>query len=267
MISMYFFMFLTSFSAASSRRHFLQTLLSMVVIIAKIDIMILASNPLTATLKRIFIKQKEQMMKTNSIKIDNGLGNIEKVFEEMDKYIDYNGIKGKNAIHLRLLTEEAVGMLKEMVGSFTADFYVEGDGRKNAINIEGKADLDAWQRSDLLDVSSSGKNVLATGIMSKIRSVMEAGIMGIDLAYETDPIDYGYILSPIPRSEGELFEQMWSLSAYRQGVENYRDDNEVNAKAWDELEKSIVSNLADDVQVGILKGNIKIVIVYNSKKQ
>ena len=206
-------------------------------------------------------------MRTNSIKIDNSLSNFDRIFEEVDKYIEYNKLSGKNAIHIRLLTEEAVGMLKEMVGSFSADFYVEGDGRKNAINIEGKADLDAWQRSDLLDVSSTGKNALAKGIMSKIRSVMEAGIMGIDLAYETDPIDYGYILSPIPRSEGELFEQMWSLSAYKQGVENYKNENEVNARAWDELEKSIVSNLADDVQVGILKGNIKVVIVYNSKKQ
>ena len=204
-------------------------------------------------------------MKTNSVTINNSVANINVVFDEVEKYVEYNKVSAKDALRIRLLTEEAIGMLKEMVGSFTADFCLEGDGKNTKIDIDGKANLDAWQRSDLLDISSSGKNALAKGVMAKIRSVIEAGVMGIDLAYDTDPIDYGYILSPIPRSEGELFEQMWSLSAYRQGVEDYRDKNEAAASAWDELEKSIVSNLADDVQIGILKGRIKLIFTYNSK--
>ncbi|MCR5501908.1 MAG: hypothetical protein K6F53_02775 [Lachnospiraceae bacterium] len=205
-------------------------------------------------------------MKTNSIVISNKGDNMEDAFREVDKYAEYQNLAHKDALHLRLLTEEAFGMLREMVGKFTTYFSVEGDGKTNTLNIEGKADVDAWERSDLLAVSKSGKNVLAKGIMGKIRSVIEAGALGIDLAYEQDPIDYGYILSSAPLSMEELSGQMWSLSAYRQGVEEGKDRNEIAAKAWDELEKSIIANLADDVQVGILKGNIKLIITYKSRE-
>lgn len=205
-------------------------------------------------------------MKTNSIVISNKGDNMEEAFAEVEKYAAYQNLAHKDALHLRLLTEEAFGMLREMVGKFTTSFSVEGDGKTNMLNIEGKADMDAWERSDLLAVSKSGKNVLAKGIMGKIRSVIEAGALGIDLAYEQEPIDYGYILSSAPLSMEELSGQMWSLSAYRQGVEQGKDKDEIAAKAWDELEKSIIANLADDVQVGILKGNIKLIVTYKSRE-
>ena len=206
-------------------------------------------------------------MTTNKIVISNSGDNMEDAFAEVEKYADYQKVSHKTALHLRLLTEEAFGMLREMVGSFTTYFYVDGDGRTNTLNIEGNADMDVWERSDLLSVSKSGKNVLATGIMGKIRAVIEAGALGLEAGNGCEPLDYGYILSTAPMDATTMSStQFWSLSAYRDEIAKIKDEGEIPAKAWDELEKSIVANLADDVQVGILKGKIKLIITYKSKE-
>lgn len=50
------------------------------------------------------------------------------------------------------------------------------------------------------------------------------------------------------------FGYMWSLCDYRNSLEDAVIDNEACKEAWDELEKSIVANIANDVLVGV-KGN------------
>jgi len=53
---------------------------------------------------------------------------------------------------------------------------------------------------------------------------------------------------------------IWSLQTYRTGLETQRLDNAEADAAWDELEKSIVGKLADDVVVGVKGDRIEIVI-------
>ena len=47
----------------------------------------------------------------------------------------------------------------------------------------------------------------------------------------------------------------WSLNQYKETVKT-----EVK-KEWDELEKSIVSKLADEVQIGIKNGQVEMIII------
>ena len=49
------------------------------------------------------------------------------------------------------------------------------------------------------------------------------------------------------------YSNAWSLSTYKQGAKN-------KTEAWDELEKSIIANMADDVIVGIIGGKVEITI-------
>ena len=46
---------------------------------------------------------------------------------------------------------------------------------------------------------------------------------------------------------------MWSLTTYKKKVK-------ANTEGWDELERSIIANLADDVTVGILGGKVMITV-------
>ena len=50
----------------------------------------------------------------------------------------------------------------------------------------------------------------------------------------------------------------WKLSDYRDELERQKDNERI--EAWDELEKSIVANIADDISVGIKGENVRFVI-------
>ena len=96
--------------------------------------------------------------------------------------------------------------------------------------------------------------------MNKIRIAAEimlanyaqsAGTSGIscpDMHYAY--YDMGQFADPIG------YTNEWSLSVYR---ESARADEE----AWDELEKSVIANLADDVTVGIIEGKVEIIVIKN----
>jgi hypothetical protein len=49
-------------------------------------------------------------------------------------------------------------------------------------------------------------------------------------------------------------------------LSKYRDVERNNAEPWDELEKSIIANLADDVIVSVKGHNVEIVIMKNFDK-
>ena len=48
----------------------------------------------------------------------------------------------------------------------------------------------------------------------------------------------------------------WTLNRYKDAERN-------NAEPWDELEKSIIANLADDVIVAVKGNNVEISIIKN----
>lgn len=204
-------------------------------------------------------------MTTDKIMVDNSGSNIERLLEEAAKYAEYHNMPHKNALHLRLLAEETVGLLKELIGNYKAYFYIEGDGKTSTLNVDGEADLDTWQREDLMSVSSTGKNIMAKGIMNKIRAAIEAGSSGLNTANEMEILSYGLYTAPYEYGGEMITYPVWSLTAYKQGIENLDAGNEIKEKAWDELEKSIVANIADDVRVGMLKGKIKLEIIYKNK--
>ena len=52
----------------------------------------------------------------------------------------------------------------------------------------------------------------------------------------------------------------WSMQKYQRGLESMKQDNVEPEEAWDELEKSIVANIADDVLVGIKNNTVELII-------
>ena len=50
---------------------------------------------------------------------------------------------------------------------------------------------------------------------------------------------------------------IWKIWEFSQ----YKDEVEQDSEEWDEMEKSIVANLADDVLIGTRKNYIDIVVV------
>ena len=52
----------------------------------------------------------------------------------------------------------------------------------------------------------------------------------------------------------------WSLQEYKNALENSKGKSKEAATAWDELERSIVSSIADDVSVRITRSNVDMII-------
>ena len=205
-------------------------------------------------------------MKSNICKLNEDLTCLANVLDEVEKVTKYNELDKKKALKIRLLAEELCGMLPGLVENFSGEFWAESDGDNYELHVELKADdMSIEMRDELISVSKSGKNAAAKGIMGKIRAVAETMLLTASDATDSAPLpigdyyDYhgfnmgfGYIDPKISCQTGYMYS--WSLYSYMTAVEENKDE------AYDELERSIVAKLADDVIVGVRGKNVEIVV-------
>ncbi len=198
-------------------------------------------------------------MKSDVCKLIKDQDCLENVLGEVEKTASWGNLETKNALRLRLLAEELCGMLPGLIENFEGEFWVEKEENEYSLCARLHAgDIDAETKEELLSLSSSGENTAAKGIMGKIRDVVENmllnGAYTQGVAYE-----YGYnmgYMSYSPEMAVELGTiYTWSLNTYKATAE------EKNVEpAIEELERSIVANLADDILVGVRGKNVEIVV-------
>ena len=196
--------------------------------------------------------------------VDNSDVKASEALALADKYINEEGIEGKTAIHMRLITEETLGMLREMTGDYEALLKFDKDDSGYHVILAVKTDMNLDKKRELLSVSTTGKNAAAVGFMAKVKEVYESAMAGYDetvkLAREYGGyVNYGYMdgtqsISD-PLALGYL--SFWSLSNYRSALGDARDDSDDARDEWDELEKSIVASIAKDVVVGVKKNTVE----------
>ncbi|MCR4890825.1 MAG: hypothetical protein K5989_01370 [Lachnospiraceae bacterium] len=207
-------------------------------------------------------------METTHILVSNTGEGMEEALTETEEFGLKEKMSDRNARRLRLLAEETLGMAREITGEFSAMFWVEGDSLSCRIHLVAKTDMNKRKRRELLSVSSTGKNAAAVGIMGKIRDLIQTGMESYQdavLENEEGGID-GYVPYYSMGMENAYTSQLmmtWSLEQYRKNLRETRAEEQKAAnmeEAWDELEKSIVANLADDVRVGIRKDTVELTI-------
>ena len=147
-------------------------------------------------------------------------------------------------------------MLPNIVGDFDGALWITFENGVCKVNISLKlAEITADEKESLINIATNKKNAAAKGIVGKIRS-------GIEDFFLTQEALQPYITTPSPYglatgySEGVDYTYLWSLAQYRDTVRQ-----EASADAWDELEKSVIASVADDVMVGIVGRRVDIVIV------
>ena len=207
-------------------------------------------------------------MQTDRITIDNNGAGMTEALREAEKLSEYLELEKPEATKLRLLTEEALGMVRAVSGTFRGHFWAEATDKKDCkihVETEGRVDYDTKQ--ELISVSTSGKNESEKGIMRKIFAVMERGVHGIEEVNRMQAQTGGPMIMfgslGMYEPEGVMLSGAWSLAAYRENLES-RIQEEGRAQdedeAWDELEKSIVASIADDVKVYVKSDHAEIVI-------
>ena len=214
-------------------------------------------------------------MKTDQIIVRKDGTGMEAALREAESFAEHYELKGKESMYVRLLTEETLGMVRALIDDYKSLFWIEGNGSKYVIHLTAKTKMDIVKREILLDVSKSGKNEAAKGVMGKIKDIFETAIESYEAAESTPGGEYVDMMSMMPYgamgidADSALSESvmMWSLSRYKESVDEKKEADDKAWEVWDELEKSIVANIADDVKVGIYKDRAELMIEHTVGKR
>jgi hypothetical protein len=192
-------------------------------------------------------------MKSDIIKITQSEDNLNKIFVETQKVSKTALLDDKQTLKTRLIAEEFTGMLKELSTDFNGEFWIECENLAFSfvaqININEVMDLQTKRK--FIEVSSSKKNT-TKGIICKIRDIVENLLYPENAVYSSSFVAYQL-------ETAVLCNDQWTLK-------RYKDAERKNAEPWDELEKSIIANLVDDVIVSVKGNNVEIVILKDFNK-
>lgn len=194
-------------------------------------------------------------MRSDVINIRRDQDNLSNILSETQKTAEYANLSGKEVIRMRLIAEEFVGMLKELSQDFEGEFWIEREDLSFAFvaQLHINEVMDKQTKRKFIEVSSDKKNAAAKGIMGKIRDVVENLLYPENAMYSASFISYQL-------ETAVLLNDQWTLNRYK---DSQRDKKE----PWDELEKSIIANLADDVSVAVKGNNVEIAIMKSFKKE
>lgn len=197
-------------------------------------------------------------MKTEKILLKNDTEGMETALKAVEELSAENHLSEKERIHLRLLCEEMLGISRVLTGEPECYFWIVEDNPTFELHLSVHADMDEQQKEELIKVSSSGQNYATRGIGGKLRELFLNAMTGAGgmtyLVTDYDSVTVRFGMYGMKDTDRE----MWSLLEYK---------NEIRAKraqmqeAWDELEKSIVAKLSDDVRVSIIGNDVEMVII------
>lgn len=196
--------------------------------------------------------------------ISSGEEDMQEILNEAEIFANSMKLSAKESLRVRLMTEETMAMIRQITGEPDVLVSFKGEDKICTIHLEIETVMDQAIRDNLLSISKSGKNAAAKGVLGKIRDVIEQFIYipGGDMT-DDFVIDYVALGAPIEYTSAMTNAMSWSLQNYRINVEAIRDNDEISQEAWDELEKSVVANLADDVNIGIKGKLVTIDVIKN----
>jgi hypothetical protein len=136
-------------------------------------------------------------------------------------------------------------MTTNLTDSTDCTFSVWNSEKQFELRLSAKAKISPKNKENFVSVSSKKENVLAKGLIGKIRSAMEDSLYydvnGSCLAFSSD-------------LTGE-YAQVWTLNGYMMNTpaDKLKED-------WDGLERSILLNMADDIIIGVGSGKVEMTV-------
>ncbi len=197
-------------------------------------------------------------MKTDIISVSSSGRQMETALKQVEKVAAYKELGHKQALHLRLLAEEMMGMMRSITGEKEGEFWIEDEDGVYRLHLKVVTPMDSDKREKLLSVSSTGKNESARGLMGRLRDFFDQS-MDSDVASVTSPL-----LAPdmFEQTGMTSLEKEWSLIRYVGALsDKVKEDDPAAKEAWDELEKSVVARVADDVKVSIKGRTVEMTII------
>ncbi|MBR1796998.1 MAG: hypothetical protein IJ757_03160 [Clostridiales bacterium] len=194
-------------------------------------------------------------MRTAEYSIDNHGKNVKESIEATVSLAQGLDLSSKDLIHLRLLAEELIGLVKGIAGDFNADYLAVQEDKSFRLKLSLKADMTKEMREQFLEASSSGRNESAKGFMGQIRDMIATALLPDNT---TSALSYLATAGMVGMDASMGYNAMvvnWSMQQYKTTLKN-----ESKKEEWDELERSIIANIADDVKVSINGIDVEITV-------
>ena len=203
-------------------------------------------------------------MKTDIITINSNGTGFRKALDETEKAALASHLDDKTRIRIRLLAEETIGMVGAITSEFEALYWAEIARKKGCrIHLKVYTDMNRAKKSEFLSASKSGKNEAAKGFMGRMKDFLENGRYSLDsagsLANDQGNASLMYGTTGFDDKESSSIVT-WSLRSYKEESRSADDLSFRDREVWDELEKSIVANIADDVRVYITGDSVELLI-------
>ena len=183
---------------------------------------------------------------TTMIRGDKGVGEALAMTEKLGA--DY-GLERKQVLHLRLLAEELFGMIRGIAGNIASEYKIVAEDKKFELRINSEVKMTEDMRQKLIGASSSGKNAAAAGFTGRIRVLIAEALLSMRESAPYAVINTASAYSPV-----------WMMSDYKTEVMKNADKDKTAQQAWDELEKSVLAKIADDINVGVIGNSVEITI-------
>jgi hypothetical protein len=198
-------------------------------------------------------------MKSDVIHVTNTGDGVAEAIKQTELVANYKSLTKKDSLHLLLLTEEMMGMMRALTGEQEADFWIDDEDNTFRLHLKAVTDMNTEKRQNLLSASTSGENIAAKGVMGKLRDIFNRLV---EPAEASIPAEYvsGWNSShlstagaaAVAKNYSAIYANIWSFNRYKASQQN--EDN------WDELEKSIVANIADEIEIGIDENTVEMIV-------
>ena len=175
-----------------------------------------------------------------------------------DKVSVYNELSQKSALHLRLLTEELLSMMRSITGEPEGEFWIEVTDHVYQLHLKTVTRMNSVKRNQLINATTTGENESARSFMGRLREVFDRNADSDVIAFSNPLLMSGALDS----SSTPVLDWEWSMTRYEANLTDLLNhQNEDAREAWDELEKSVVHSVADEVKV-FIKGQEAEMIIY-----
>ena len=191
-------------------------------------------------------------MRSDTIKVSASGEGMREAIHQAEAVAAFKGLPRKESLRLMLLTEEMMGLLRGLTGEVDALFYIDDEDNDFRLHLITDTAMNSEKRKKLMDASTSHTNEAAVGFTGKLRSFFERAFEPLDSS-GLPFMDAG-MSAPDDDLTG-LAMTYWSLNNYREHYAVKKDTEE-----WDELERSIVAKVADEIRIGIKGSRVEMTI-------
>lgn len=205
-------------------------------------------------------------MESEKVYVNGEEFRLEKALNEAEAFGEKLEFEPKDSLRLRLLSEELLGLMSGITNAeYQALFWIDGNRSKYELHLMGKTAMNAKKREELLATAQSNKKPAAGGIMSRLREMITETVINWNdaIRIQDGSADTSFYDAGRDDETGEEDNKIWTLSNYRRSIEEGTGPID-RLVSGEELERSIIAKLADDVKVSIKKDQVEI-IIYESK--